>query len=195
MGYIILGIFSFILFFLFDVFNLKGMATFKRLCGLAGLISLGYSTYKLAFLGSRITIYPFVSQISILMSLLCLFLLIYSLFLELPFQKTYGGSEFHNGLVDTGTYALCRHPGVIWFFLFFIFLFLTTGSSWLLLAGILWTGLDVIYVILQEKCFFEKVFKEYTNYKKSTPMLIPNARSIKRCLNTINLVKRDKGEN
>jgi protein-S-isoprenylcysteine O-methyltransferase Ste14 len=112
-------------------------------------------------------------------------LLIYSLFLELPFVKTYGKSLHSNELVDTGTYALCRHPGVLWFGLMFFFFFFATGAKQLIAAGIIWTSIDVFHVFLQEKLFFPKMFPRYKNYMRDVPMLIPTRKSIKKCMKTL----------
>jgi protein-S-isoprenylcysteine O-methyltransferase Ste14 len=113
------------------------------------------------------------------------FLLIYSLFLELPFVKTYGGAKYSSDLVDTGTYALCRHPGVLWFGLMFFFYFLATGAVLMIPAGIIWTGLDVVHVYIEDRYFFPRMFSDYKIYSESTPMLIPNRESIRRCIATL----------
>lgn len=185
MTYVLLGAVSFVFFYLFDVFNIKGKSLLKVSFAIIGLITFIYSSYKIAFLGSNVSFHKGIRLISALLFLISLFLLFYSLFLELPFKKTYGGKDYNNGLITTGTYALCRHPGVLWFFFMFIFLFFYTGSTLLLMAGLIWTSLDVLYVYLQEKYFFQDMFKDYKKYKKTTPMLIPNLESIKRCFKTI----------
>lgn len=185
MIYIALGAISFVFFYMFDVFNMKGKTSLKITFALIGLITFIYSSYKTAFQGVRIYFNEGIRLISALLFLIFLFLLFYSLFLELPFKKTYGAKDYNGGLITTGTYALCRHPGVLWFFFMFIFLFFYTGSVLLLIAGLIWTSLDVLYVYLQEKYFFQEMFKGYKEYKNNTPMLIPNLESIKKCINTI----------
>ena len=100
-------------------------------------------------------------------------------------MKTYGKVQHSTQLVDTGTYALCRHPGVLWFGFLFLFLFCTTGSILLIPAGIIWTGIDILHVYLQEKWFFCNLFPEYQSYIKTTPMLIPTKASIKKCRATL----------
>ncbi len=185
MIYIVLGGISFVFFYMFDAFNIKGKTSLKITFGITGLITFIYSSYKVAFLGYRIYFNSAIRLISALLFLVFLFLLFYSLFLELPFKKTYGAKDYNDGLITTGTYALCRHPGVLWFFFMFIFLFFYTGCIFLLIAGLIWTSFDVLYVYLQEKYFFQEMFKGYKHYKTHTPMLIPNIKSIKECLTTI----------
>ncbi len=185
MEFILTGGFSFILFYLFDYFNMKGKVLYKIACAFSGLVLIIYSTINIPNFNKNYYIGNSLRNFFLLLSLIFLFLLIYSLFLELPFSKTYGGKKYNDGLVDTGTYALCRHPGVLWFFFMYLFYALYTESVPLLMAGLIWTSLDVIYVVLQEKYFFIKIFKDYEEYKKSTPMLIPNVESWKRCFKTI----------
>ena len=57
----------------------------------------------------------FISAVFLTAAILFLGLLIYTLFFALPFDETYV-KENHERLAYTeGVYALCRHPGVLWF--------------------------------------------------------------------------------
>ncbi len=114
-----------------------------------------------------------------------LFLLIYSLFIELPFRKTYVEGEGERGLVRTGTYALVRHPGVLWYALFLLSLVLVSKSKLLLLASPIWLFMDVLWVTIQEWFFFNKMFPGYDGYRRETPMIVPNRRSIAACIRTL----------
>ncbi len=185
MGYIIIGSLAFVALYLFDVYTLKNQIVKKRLFGIIGLLTLIYATIMVVMVSDKI-LFPLALRIvcGVLMGG-ATFLLIYSLFLELPFVKTYGKEEHTNTLVDTGTYALCRHPGVLWFGMLYFFFFFTTGAKLLIPAGIIWTILDIIHIYLQEKIFFPKMFPKYKNYMKTTPMLIPTISSIRKCLNTL----------
>ncbi|WP_426350135.1 methyltransferase family protein [Alloiococcus sp. CFN-8] len=183
MKYIILGSLSFIFFYLFDYLNDKGRQSLKIISGLLGLIMMFYGTIGITFLGNVPSEASGLNWLYLILAVLFLLCLIYSLFLELPFTKTYGGSEFHTGLVKTGTYSLCRHPGVLWFFFMYFFYALYLESGIMLMASFIWTFIDVIYVILQEKYFFIKNFSDYGEYQRVTPMLIPNIKSIKKFIN------------
>ena len=65
--------------------------------------------------------------------LLCAFLflglLIYTLFFALPFQETYVDQTAGAKTYDKGMYALCRHPGVLWFTGFYCCLWLAWGGA------------------------------------------------------------------
>jgi protein-S-isoprenylcysteine O-methyltransferase Ste14 len=183
--YIITGSIAFIFLFLFDIYTLRNVYLKKRIFGVLGLGLFTYSELMVTITSEK-TYIPLALQImSIILWMAAIALLIYSLFLELPFVKTYGKSLHSSDLVDTGTYALCRHPGVLWFGLMFFFLFFATGAKQLIPAGIIWTSVDVFHVFLQEKLFFPKMFPRYKNYMRDVPMLIPTGKSIKRCIETI----------
>lgn len=116
------------------------------------------------------------------LSLMSLLLLGYSLFMGIPFTKTYIHSNQENTVVNTGMYALCRHPGVLWFFFFYLFLWLASGKSVLMWAALAWTAMDVLYVFIQDRWLFPKTFVDYEEYKREVPFLIPNAVSIKKSI-------------
>jgi protein-S-isoprenylcysteine O-methyltransferase Ste14 len=111
-------------------------------------------------------------------------LLFYSLFVEIPFTATYAQQGVGDALITTGTYALTRHPGVLWFGLWMAGLVLVTRGQLLLAAGIVWTLLDAVYVWLQEVFLFRRMFPSYAAYQRTTPMLVPTPQSVARCLRT-----------
>jgi protein-S-isoprenylcysteine O-methyltransferase Ste14 len=185
MFYIILGLFAFVLLFFFDYFTLKNKNIMKKLFGIGGLLLLVLSGIMVTWTSER-TEFPLpVRVIAGILWVISTFLLIYSLFLELPFNKTYTKGSHSTEVIDTGTYALCRHPGVLWFGMLFFFFYFTTGAELLIPAGILWTLADILHVYLQDKIFFRRMFPSYEDYVKSTPMLIPTSRSIKKCVSTV----------
>lgn len=171
--------------YLFDLYTLKNKRLLKVIFGLGGLGLFLYAVYEV-YKNSLIVELPYTLRLSFLiLFILFVLLLLYSLFLEVPFKKTYGKKEHNMDLVDTGTYALCRHPGVLWFALVFITFFLGTGRSDLFLAGAVWTVMDIFYVVLQEVTIFPKMFKDYGKYQETTPFLRPTIQSIKRMFQTI----------
>lgn len=185
MFYIFLGLFAFVLLFFFDYFTLKNKNILKKVFGISGLMLLTLSGIMVTLTSEKLEFPLVVSVISGVLWIVCTLLLIYSLFLELPFNKTYTKGSHSTDLVDTGTYALCRHPGVLWFGMLFFFFFLTTGAELLIPAGVIWTLADILHVYLQDRVFFRKMFPRYEEYVKSTPMLIPTSGSIKKCISTV----------
>ncbi len=114
-------------------------------------------------------------------------LFIFTLFIEIPIS-TYTSSHGHVRVIDTGTYALSRHPGVIWMALFLSGILCAAGTRLLLIAGPIWLVGDLVLVVLQDKVVFPKRFGvEYDEYKKSTPMIMPTYASIVRCVHTFKI--------
>jgi protein-S-isoprenylcysteine O-methyltransferase Ste14 len=183
--YILTGAIAFIFLFIFDIYTLKNVYVKKRIFGVIGLGLFTYSSLMVAITSEKLYIPIAIQIIAFILLIAAVALLIYSLFLELPFVKTYGKNLHSSDLVDTGTYALCRHPGVLWFGLMFFFFFFVTGAKQLIPAGIIWTSIDVFHVFLQEKLFFPKMFPRYKSYMRDVPMLIPTGKSIKRCIETL----------
>ncbi|MDD4565557.1 MAG: DUF1295 domain-containing protein [Eubacteriales bacterium] len=118
------------------------------------------------------------------LALVSLILLIYTLFFAIPFRETYLTSEAQPEVCDTGIYALSRHPGVLWFMGFYLFFWLAIPNPLLLMGGILFSLLNLFYVLLQDRWIFMKTFPNYNEYQESTPFLFPTYQSCKRCIKT-----------
>jgi protein-S-isoprenylcysteine O-methyltransferase Ste14 len=177
-----LGCFAFVFFTAFD-FNQKfswfpkgGLLFFLGftvlLAATAGICLTGETRFSLP-LGIRIMLFVFA----------CLFfyLLLSALFFSLPFHDTYLESK-ENRVVDRGLYALCRHPGVLFFFMMYVCIWLFSGSLLTFWAMIVWTAMDVLHVWVQDRWFFPHTISGYTQYQKTTPFLIPTPDSFKNCL-------------
>jgi protein-S-isoprenylcysteine O-methyltransferase Ste14 len=120
-----------------------------------------------------------------LIAVIFLVLLIYSLFFALPFHKTYLETNKKTKVYKDGVYALCRHPGVLWFIGFYFFLGLAFMSALLLMATAVFGFLNILYVIFQDRWTFPRCFQDYKQYIKETPFIIPNQNSLKSCLATL----------
>lgn len=119
----------------------------------------------------------------LLLAVMFLTLLIYTLFFALPFEETYVSQDAHK-TYDKKMYALCRHPGVLWFADFYFCLWLALGGMPLLVMAVWFSFLNFCYVVLQDFYTFPQVFSDYEDYKKRVPFLIPNRKSLKRCFET-----------
>jgi len=106
-------------------------------------------------------------------------MLVYSLFVNLPFFKTYVATGVGDKLVTTGFYALVRHPGVLWTVLLAFSAVLVSKSRPALIAAPLLILLDVLVVIIQDRIFFPRMFPGYDAYRRQTPMLLPNRNSLR----------------
>lgn len=116
---------------------------------------------------------------------LFLLLLVYSLFSRFPSSRPIWRRPPSARAYDRGVYALCRHPGVLWFILFYLCCWLVRGSDALFWAWVLFSLLNVGYIVLQDLYIFPRTFGNYGEYRKTTPFLIPNRASMRRCAATI----------
>lgn len=114
-----------------------------------------------------------------------LLLLIYTLFFALPFQETYVEQNVGNKVCTKGMYALCRHPGVLWFTGFYFSLWFALGSIQLFGLALWYSFLNLCYVIFQDFYTFPKIFFDYARYKQQVPFLIPNKKSAQQCFCTL----------
>ncbi|MDD4766129.1 MAG: hypothetical protein PHF87_00900 [Desulfotomaculaceae bacterium] len=180
MVFILTGCLAFIFFYIFDLnkvrFHKKGL----NISFAAGLLLLAASTAGI-LLGDYggFSVFTYLKVFFGALSIGALLMLLYTLFAALPFSLTYQEAGRGKTVVDSGMYALCRHPGVIWFFLFYLFLWLASGKIMMMWGGIIWTIMDIIYVYVQDRWFFPAALNGYDQYKKEVPFLIPNLASIK----------------
>jgi len=181
MGYILIGSLAFLIAFSFDLVSMKGFPYLKQIIGLVSASLFGYSLLAVCLAPGKLPLPNWLSWVGWPLFLTSALLLFYSLFWEIPFQQTYMDAGVGDRLVKTGTYALVRHPGVLWLAFLLLALILVSRSRLLLLAAPLWIFLDVLYVWIQERFFFGRMFVGYAQYKRETPMLLPTPASIVRC--------------
>jgi protein-S-isoprenylcysteine O-methyltransferase Ste14 len=183
---LLLGVISFFLVFWADVVSLKGTSILKPVLWAAGTVLFLAGLVLIVREPPRIGVPGAVQIVGWVLAVLSALLLAYSLFLEIPFVSAYLRKGGPSRLVTSGTYALCRHPGVLWLAALLVGAFLGSGSRWVLAALPVWFGLDVLYVVLQEKLFFVKLFgADYREYQGRVPMVIPTSRSARECARTL----------
>lgn len=132
----------------------------------------------------------FSSTVFLAAALLFLILLTYTLFFALPFDETYMKKSHERPAYMEGVYALCRHPGVLWFAGFYFSLAGFLGSVKALRFFIILIMWNILYICYQDGIVFPETFSNYEAYRHSTPFLIPNRDSIAACIKTW----RKKGE-
>ena len=184
MGYIVLGIAGFLVAYLFDLMSLRKIPYGKQATEFMALGLGVYSHIMVCIRGERLSL-PFgLSYVGWPLFGLASLALIYSLLLEIPFRQTYVAEGVGDELVTTGTYALARHPGVLWYALGLISLILISQHQLILIAAPIWFLMDVLHVWLQDQFFFPRMFPDYHRYQCETPMFIPNRASLSRCFTT-----------
>lgn len=184
MQWILPGCLGFLLLYLFDYNKVHFIHKIINQCFAAATLILIGCTVALYRDAAPWAISPrFLSTAFFALAFLFGVMVVHALFLSLPFEITYlyDGRQ-PGGVVTSGQYALCRHPGVIWFFLAYLALWLSRPSPALLAAWLIWSAMDVLHVWVQDVYFFPRTIAGYEEYKKHTPFLIPNAASIRRCI-------------
>jgi protein-S-isoprenylcysteine O-methyltransferase Ste14 len=110
----------------------------------------------------------------------------YSIMVEIPFRKAWVDRGHTDRLVTTGTYALSRHPGVVWYSVAITAAAFATRSLRLLLAAPALIVGDVLHVWFQEQYVLPHEFgEEYERYQETTPFLVPNEASARRFASTL----------
>lgn len=192
MAQVLLGALAFAMAFAFDLVSLRRARHLKPvLSASAGATLLAALAWTLATPGrhawpawTTIVGWPLLT--------IATALLVYSLLIEIPFAATYARQGVGEVLVTTGTYALVRHPGVIWFGMAMLGCILVSNGCLMVIAGIVWFCLDVLYAWLQDRFLFVRMFPGYTAYQETTPMLIPSWQSIVRCWRTLPRPRRPR---
>ena len=94
---------------------------------------------------------------------------IYALFCS-PFETTYVKESRYREACTEGMYALCRHPGVLWFGGFY----LCAGALWKSTEGTVFAAavvaLNVLYVHFQDVYSFPRTFFQLSRVQEINPV-------------------------
>jgi len=179
--YIIIGSFCFIMFFLYDFNSVTWKNPFIHRFFLLGSVFLLITTLRMVAQFRKSLLEGAVASPQwFILFMGFSILLVYTLFFALPFDDTYANLSRNRKVYTSGVYALCRHPGVLWFMgMYFSFYFLTKDPL-ILKISIIWSFWNILYVIFQDLWVFPKTFEDYHIYQANTPFLIPNRSSLRR---------------
>lgn len=178
MIYIAIGSLGFLIVHVFDIVSIKRVPWAKPIIWTVGTILFLYALVMLSFQSNTLPLPAWSIWLGWFLLLISFILLIYSLFINLPFRKTYIATGVNDKLITTGLYALVRHPWVHWFILVLLSLILVSRSYLLLIATPIFILLDIALVVVQDKFFFVRMLTGYSSYQEKTPMLLPNRQSI-----------------
>lgn len=181
MIYIIIGSFSFILFFLYDFNSVTWKNPVIHRFFLMGSVILLTATL-IMLVQFRESLWKGIvnNPIWLVFSIGFSTLLIYTLFFALPFDDTYGHLSDNRKTYTKGVYSLCRHPGVLWFVGMYFSFYLLTKEPLILVISIIWSFWNILYVVFQDLWIFPKTFVDYHNYQSTTPFLIPSLSKLRR---------------
>ncbi len=189
MIYIAIGVLGFLILHVFDILCLKRVPRAKPVAWLSGVGLLIYSVVMLSLAPDKLSLPLWSTWLGWGLLPLAIFLKIYSLLINLPFRKTYITTGVGDRLVVTGVYALVRYPWIHSFAFILLSLILISKSSLLLIASPILILLNILLAVIQDRFFFDRMFAGYDRYRKETPMLLPNRKSISACIRTISHTK------
>jgi protein-S-isoprenylcysteine O-methyltransferase Ste14 len=173
-----MGALGFAIIHLCDIAALKKVPWAKPIAWLSGGGLLTYASVMVCLSPEKLPLPGWLTYLGWPLLIISLSWLIYSLFINLPFGKTYIATGVGDRLITTGLYALVRHPGVPWFIIVMLSLILVSGSRLWLAAAPVWIALDILLVVIQDRFFFGRMFKGYDDYRRTTPMLVPDRKSL-----------------
>ena len=176
-----LGLGAFALFFISDYNDWKKGLGALRLCFPLGALLLAAGTVLAMGEGTPL-VRGWPRAALLILGAVFFALLIYTLFFALPVEASYASPGEKRPACTTGVYALCRHPGVLWFAGLYGCLALAAGLP-LWEAAVL-SALNVGLVAFEDRCVFPARLEGYGAYQASTPFLVPNRASIRACRKT-----------
>ena len=179
-----LGVLGFLCYFLYDVNSVGRRAGWMNRLFMSGTILIVVATSVLFWKRRSVLFQTPMDLLWMAGGVFFLYLLIYTLFFALPFDETYVKESRYRKAYTEGVYALCRHPGVLWFAGMYLFAALLWKSLEGLIFFVVMVILNIFYVIFQDYYSFPKTFSNYREYQRSTPFLIPNRKSIQQCRNS-----------
>lgn len=179
-----LGVLGFLCYFLYDVNSVGRIAGWMNRLFMIGTILIVVATSVLFWKRRSVLFQTPMDLLWMAGGVFFLYLLIYTLFFALPFDETYVKESRYRKAYTEGVYALCRHPGVLWFAGMYLFAALLWKSLEGLIFFVVMVILNIFYIIFQDYYSFPKTFSNYREYQRSTPFLIPNRKSIQQCRNS-----------
>lgn len=186
MIFTILGAIAYLLFFVYDINSIIMKNKLLNCCFFSGIFLQTAATAGIiASSAEQIRLNIIRTSICGLLAAGFFALLIYTLFFALPFKDTYIENGAAPKVYRNGVYALCRHPGVLWFIGMYLFMGLTLQLPMFYIASAIFSCLNLIYVIFQDCWTFMRTFADYKQYKQETPFLLPRISSIQKCFKTI----------
>ena len=169
-----------------DLASLRGVPRVKPYLFAAMMASHSASLARLMLGSPRLPIPSLFAKTAGAFSVLSMAGMFYSIMIEIPLRKAWLRQGHTDALVTTGTYALVRHPGVLWLTSALGFAAIAARSARLLVAWPLIILGDAIHVWFQERAVLPRVFGEsYRDYQRATPFLIPTRRSARRFVRSL----------
>ena len=174
------GLLGFVLYFLYDINSITVRSKLLHSSFTIGTAFIAVATGVDLWSAFKSNAFSgFTDFVFLVLSALSFAGLISCLFFALPFQETYAEQATDRSVCDKGVYALCRHPGILCFFGTFLFLGLAARPASLLAHGMVFSALNLIYALFQDRITFPKIFSDYHIYRTRVPFLLPTSNSVR----------------
>lgn len=170
---------AYVLFFAYDVANVRA-PQFKAasLFFLLSCIFVLIATCLMVAISLPFLTVNALTIASFVLSAICFVAMVDALFFSLP-KDTYTEPGERRKTYRGKMYSLCRHPGVLWYSLAFVFLMIpfSNPAGWEICV-VLVMG-NIFYMFLQDLWTFPLIFDDYTDYKRTTPLFVPTPNSLR----------------
>ena len=170
------GTVSFLLFLLGDLNDAFWHRRFLRPAFLTGAVLLPIATAGTIFEDLPEAFGP-AQMLAIPVVLLFTVLLVWALFFSFPPKEAYVEDIRERKVYTGGMYALCRHPGILWFC--FLYACLIPAAGFPPMTAALYSLLNILLGWVEDRWIFPRLFTDYKDYQQSTPFLIPTRKSIR----------------
>ena len=180
----VLGTAAFAAFFAYDIDSVRPVRPWFHRLFAAGCALLAAATVWLVWSHRALMTLNAASLLLAGGALAFAALMVYTLFFALPFSATYLEENAPRMAYTGGMYALCRHPGVLWFAGAYLCLGTLLGTHRAVAFCLLVIGLNIAYILFQDAWTFPKTFVNYEEYRRTTPFLLPTPGSAARCVHT-----------
>ncbi len=177
MAFVVIGAAGFAITHLSDVASLRKIRWLKPAALIAGNGLLLWATIAVSLDQEKLGLPGWLAFIGWPLLIASLYLMLHSLYISLPFRRTYVASGVKQELVTSGLYSLVRHPWLLFYALTMVSLLLVFQTRLLMVAIPAWITLDIMLVVIQDRYFFSRMFSGYAAYRSTTPMFIPNKTS------------------
>ncbi len=175
---LLIGIAAFVLCFLYDINSFVWKKAVMHSFFAIGAVLLTAASAVDLWQAIRVKAFHGVPDaVLLVLAAVSLAALIYSLFFALPFEETYIKNSERPAVYDKGVYALCRHPGVLFYFLMQLFFGIAALPEKVIINGLVFSGLNILYAWFQDRITFVRTFSNYPEYRNKTPFLVPTMSS------------------
>ncbi len=174
---------GFLLLFLGDLFQALRRPLLARLVSIFGYSGIGAALFFVVFFDRLPRTGEGGEIVEIGAASLFALLLLYSVLLEIPLaerRRPAAGSE--RRAFAGGTYALVRHPGFLWFLGLAASLAVLYRTPAVTTPAAAMVLMNLLLVIGEDRWLFPRIFRDWQDYKRAVPFLIPRLRGEKRTL-------------